>query len=148
VERHESEDLIRDSKTGSSVIPRLVLDAGAIIAICKGDQRLRAQLRSAARDRAEVIVPPIVVTQTVRGSPSDAPINQLLKAVRVPAVDLTLARLAGNLLGVAGTDDAADAQIAAEAVRQAPCVVLTSDPDDMSMLLDGQRGVQIFAHVA
>ena len=143
MERHEGSDLIRASKSESAAIPRLILDAGAVIALGKGDSRLRARLRAASRDRAEVIVPPIVVTQTVRGSPRDAPLNQLLKTVRVPAVDLALARLAGHLLGVTGHDDAADAQIAAEAVRQAPCVILTSDPGDMSLLLSSREGVRI-----
>jgi predicted nucleic acid-binding protein len=124
-------------------VPRLILDAGAVIALARGDSRLRARLRAAAEDDADVVVPPIVVTQTFRGSPGDARINRLLKVVLVPPVGLELAREAGALLGTASLSDAADAQVAAEALRQGPSVILTSDPDDLRQLIQGRPGVQI-----
>lgn len=90
-----------------------------------------------------VVVPPAVVTQAVRGGPRDAPTNQLLKSAHVPPVDLPLARLAGSLLAKSGSNDVADAQIAAEAVRSTPCVVFTSDLRDMVKLLADVSGVRL-----
>jgi hypothetical protein len=92
---------------------------------------------------ADVAVPPVVVTQTMRGGPRDAPIHQLLKAVRVPPVDLLLAREAGRLLGISGLTDAADAQVMSEALRSRPSVLMTSDLADMAQLAHGQRHIYI-----
>lgn len=125
--------------------PVLVLDAGALLAWVRGDVRLRARLLKALDGRAEVLVPPAVVTQTVRGGPRDAPLNQLLTRVDVPSVDESLARLAGTLLGRSGSADVADAQIAAEAIRSAPAIVLTGDVADMQLLLDGVSDVEVVA---
>ncbi len=57
----------------------------------------------------------------------------------------SLARRAGELLGATGLNDAADAQVMAEALRELPCVLLTSDPEDMRMLVGGRRDVRIVA---
>ena len=39
---------------------------------------------------------------------------------------------------MAGTSDAIDAIVAAEALASAPALILTTDPVDMGRLLDGQ----------
>jgi hypothetical protein len=123
----------------------LILDAGAVMAVSRGNPTLRARLKVAAKDRAEVVIPPVVVTQTIRGGPGDAPINQLLKTVQVPPADLELARQAGGLLGATGLRDAADAHVMAEAFRRLPAVVLTSDPEDMAVLAQGRSGIHVTA---
>jgi hypothetical protein len=120
-----------------------LLDSGAIIAESKGDPALRAQIREALRQGATLIVPPIVVTQTYRNDPADVRLNRLLNAVVVPEIDATLAKVAGGLLARAGLGDACDAQVAAEALRRAPCVVLTSDPDDMHRLIGDRSDIRI-----
>jgi hypothetical protein len=48
------------------------------------------------------------------------------------------ARRAGELLGRSGLTDAIDGIVAAEALRAVPSVILTSDPDDMERLIEGQ----------
>lgn len=121
----------------------LILDAGAIIALTRGDRRVRGLVAVAREDGGVVIVPPVVVTQTIRGGRADAPIHRLLRAVWVPFVGLRLARAAGELLGAAGTRDAADAQVMAEAIRSGPSILLTSDPADMMQLAAGRPDVRI-----
>src|SRR5581483_7199205 len=108
----------------------LILDAGALIALARNDYRVRSYLLVALERGIDVLVPPIVVTQTVRGAPQDALINRLLKSkgVAVPAAGEELARVAGRLLAASGLRDAAYAQIIAEAARSAPATVLTGDP--------------------
>lgn len=123
----------------------LILDAGALIALARDDVRVRAYLQVALERGVDILVPPIVVTQTIRGVPQDARINRLLKSkgVAVPTVGEDLARVAGRLLATSGLRDAADAQVVAEAAGSAPATVLTSDPDDLRRLSEGLRGVDI-----
>jgi hypothetical protein len=121
----------------------LILDSGAVIALTRGDRTVRAVLAAAQEGGSEVIVPPVVLTQTVRGGPGDARINRLLETVWVPFIGKRLAMAAGRLLRHTGLTDAADAQIMAEAIRSGPSVLLTSDPDDMLRLAAGRSDVRI-----
>ena len=83
-----------------------------------------------------VVVPVVVVVQVIRGSPSDAPVNQALKqAGEFAAVTLSAARQAGALLAVTGTTDVVDALVVVEALRLLPAAILTSDPGDLRLLL-------------
>jgi hypothetical protein len=104
-----------------------------------------AAFRIAHEREDEIVIPPIVVAETIRGGPRDAPIHRLLRAVRVPFVGLRLARFAGALLGAAGMRDAADALVMAEALRTGPSVLLTSDPSDMIRLAGNRRSVRVVA---
>jgi len=49
-----------------------------------------------------------------------------------------IARRAGELLAKAGTSDAVDVIVAAEALASGPALILTSDPDDLSRLIEGE----------
>ena len=100
-------------------------------------------MAAAREDGGAVIVPPVVVTQTVRGGPGDAAIHRLIRTVWVPFVGERLARAAGALLGASGMSDATDAQIVAEAIRSGPSVLLTSDSDDMMRLTAGRPNVRV-----
>ncbi|HLG71001.1 MAG TPA: hypothetical protein VK009_11315 [Chloroflexota bacterium] len=68
---------------------------------------------------------------------------QVLRYGFVTFVGAKVARQAGELLGSSELDDAADAQVMAEALRGGPCVLLTSDPEDMRALSGGQAAVRI-----
>src|SRR5581483_9230547 len=107
----------------------LILDAGVLIALARNDHRVRAYLTVALERGIDVLVPPIIVTQTIRGAARDALVNRLLKSrgVYVPVVDEELARAAGHLLAESGLRDAADAQVVAEAARSTPATILTGD---------------------
>lgn len=113
---------------------RLILDTGAVIGFARGNARVAGHIRIAVDRGDEVVVPAVVVAQAIRGGPRDAPVHRLLNALRVSAVDLRLARRAGELLGHTGLSDAVDALVMAEASRSGPAVLLTSDADDMSVL--------------
>ena len=121
----------------------LILDTGAVIALVHDDRRMRALLAIAHREGADVIVPPVVVTQTIRGGARDAAVNRFLKTVFIPFVGERLARVAGQLLGSSGLTNVADAQVVAEALRRAPSTILTGDPEDMRRLANGLPGIRI-----
>ncbi len=123
---------------------RLILDAGAVIAISRADPRARAVLAAAREARVHVSIPSVVVAETVRGAAADAPVNRVLKAVgEVDAADEAIGRTAGRLLGQAGSSATVDAVVVATAVEAGGAVVLTGDPDDLSALCDGHRDVVI-----
>jgi predicted nucleic acid-binding protein len=113
-----------------------VLDSGAIIALARDDPVARAVLSVAVRRGLPVFVPAVVVTETVRGTPRDAPVNRILAAVgEVVAVDEPLARSAGGLLGSTSSDaGAADALVVATAAAAGGGVLLTGDPTDLGRL--------------
>lgn len=125
---------------------RLILDAGAVIALSRADQRARAVLAAAREARVDVSIPSVVVAETVRGTAADAPVNRVLKAVgEVDAADEAIGRTASRLLGHAGSSATVDAVVVATAVEVGGAVVLTGDPDDLSALADGHREVVIEA---
>jgi len=83
----------------------------------------------------ELRVPVVVMAETLRGGPRDAPVNRVLKATGTAPTDATTGRRAGTLLGRTGGRNTADALVAAEALTIAGSVVLTSNPDDLGALL-------------
>ena len=125
---------------------RLILDAGAVIALSRADLRARAALAAAVEAGAEVSVPSVVVAETVRGVAADAPVNRVLKAIgKVDAANEAIGRTAGRLLGEAGSSATVDAVVVATAVEAGGAVVLTGDPDDLSLLAVDHREVVIEA---
>ncbi len=126
--------------------PRLILDAGAVIALARNDPRARAFLRRAIELDAEVRVPAVVLAETLRGNPRDAPVHRVLNAVSdsVP-IDEAIGRRAGALLGRANRSDTVDAIVVAEAIEAGGARILTGDPIDLSTLADGEPSVAIHA---
>lgn len=114
---------------------RLILDSGAVLALARQDARARGALTAAWEVGADVIVPAVVVAETVRGTARDAPVNRILKAVGnvAPATEQT-AKTAGALLARAKSAATIDALVIAEAVHRGGGVVLTSDADDLGSL--------------
>lgn len=112
----------------------LVLDAGAFVAVDRGDRAMMARLRVAQGAGLELRTTGVVVTEVWR-DPAGRQTNlaQLLKAVDIKAVDDHLGRQAGVLLGQAGTADAVDASVVAVAATGDR--VLTSDPGDIRSLV-------------
>ena len=123
----------------------VVLDAGAVIGLARGNIRLRALIADAQQRGDDVVVPVVVIAETVRGNgPRDATINLTVGqfAPHRPLEEST-ARLAGALLGAAGSNATVDAIIAAEAIQRRPSALLTGDPVDLALLLDGHAGVEL-----
>lgn len=113
----------------------LILDSGAIIALSRSDTRARAALAAALEADAEVSIPAVVVAETHRGVAADAPMNRIVKAVgEVDLVDEAVGRVAGRLLGEAGSSSTVDAIVVATAIEAGGAVVLTGDPDHLGAL--------------
>lgn len=113
----------------------LVLDAGALIAVERGDRNTAAVIEAARQEHRAVIVPAGVVGQVWRGSGRQARLARLLGARGVLVEPLTdaWARAAGVLCGAAGTADVIDASVVLAARRhRAP--VISSDRDDLQAL--------------
>jgi len=125
---------------------RLILDAGAVIALSRSDVRARAALAAAVDVGAEVSIPAVVVAETVRGAATDAPVNRVVKAVgQVDLIDEAIGRAAGRLLGEVGSSETVDAIVIATALEAGGAVVLTGDPDDLEVLAGEHRVVVIEA---
>jgi predicted nucleic acid-binding protein len=118
----------------------LVLDSEGLSKLAAGDPRTRAYLEAARLRRAGVSVSAITLTEVLRGGSRDASVHRALTRLTVLAVTPEMARTAGELLGVTGMSGhrcAIDAVVAVTALQQArPVVLLTSDPNDLSRLVE------------
>lgn len=113
----------------------LVLDAGALIAVERGDRDTAASIEVARREQRGIIVPAGVVGQAWRGSDRQARLARLLNArdVLVEALTDAQARAAGVLCGSAGTADVIDASVVLTA-RRHHATVISSDRADLQIL--------------
>jgi len=118
-----------------SSVKGLTLDAGALIAVDRGDRRMIALLRQALSEGTCVRVPAGVVGQAWRDGARQAILARFLRAreVELPALDEPLARAAGELCGLKGTADVIDASVVLIA-RKTGDSILTSDPADLRKL--------------
>ena len=125
---------------------RVILDSGAVIALAAGQARARQFVERALQRRDVLVVPSVVIAETTRGGPRDAGVNRVLKSVHnVAPVTERSAREAGRLLSALGLSNATvDALVVAEASRQEPAVILTSDMRDISALAAGYAHVRVF----
>ena len=125
---------------------RLILDSGAVIAIARTEQRAIAFLRRAVELDAEVIVPVVVMAETLRGGHRDAAVNRVLNTVGdIDPTHPDVGRVAGRLLGRASSAATVDAMVVAEAVVRGGGRVLTGDPTDLTTLAGNERRVTIQA---
>jgi hypothetical protein len=85
------------------------------------------------------VIPTPVLAQVHRGGRDRAHVDRVVKAVGalLPTSE-AVARRAGELQARAGTSDAIDAIVAAEALMSAPALILTSDADDLGRLVEGE----------
>jgi predicted nucleic acid-binding protein len=123
------------SKSATTVKTGLTLDAGALIALDRGDGRLIALLQEAARRKLQLRIPTGVLGQVWRNGARQVLLARLLRAreVELQPLDEQVARAAGELCGSAGTSDVIDASVVL-AARATQDTVLTSDPDDLRRL--------------
>lgn len=126
---------------------RLILDSGAIIALSRGNQRVKHSLRLAVNEGLRVHIAAVTLAETVRGDgPRDAPVNRIINDVNsvLPVTDL-VGRTAGGLLAKAGSDDTIDAIVVAIAILVGGARILTNDPDDLRALAEGEPEVVVHA---
>ena len=111
-------------------------DAGALIALERRDERVRAMLdRVLASPDALIHIPAGVLAQVFRDGPRQARLTRLLKKAqtRVVPLDTRTALVAGMLLERRGGSDVVDASVVLCARTHVQGVV-TSDPDDLRRL--------------
>jgi predicted nucleic acid-binding protein len=122
-------------RAGPQASQRLILDSGAVIALARGDQRARAFLARAQALGTSIEIPVVVLAETVRGGPRDAPIHRVLKAVgSVPEAREIHGRIAGQLLATARSAATVDALVVAQAVEAGGGHILTGDRGDLERL--------------
>jgi len=123
----------------------VVLDAGAVIGLARGDRHWRDRLREVRLAGAQVVVPSVVVAETVRGKgPRDAPVNHVLASVDhiVPLAE-QVARDTGRRLAAAGRSDTIDAVVVAEAATRGPSLIFTSDAPDLRAFIESADDVRL-----
>lgn len=119
----------------------LLLDAGALIGLARGDIKVRAVMAAALLRGFEVVVPTPVVAQVHRGGRHQARTDRVLGDVDAfLSTSLHTARYAGELLARTDMSDAVDAIVAAEALKGVPSMVLTTDVHDLARLVEGGQG--------
>lgn len=116
---------------GETAVDPIVLDAGALIAVERGDRAVIAL----CAESAFVVVPAGVIGQVWRDGARQARLSRLVNATGtvIEHLDLAVAKLAGALCGRAGTSDVIDATVVLGA-RAHHARVVTSDRADIARL--------------
>ncbi|MDR1852209.1 MAG: hypothetical protein LBR21_06100 [Propionibacteriaceae bacterium] len=112
----------------------LCLDAGALIGIEKGDPKTWKRLEEGRSRGERFVTTATVMAQVWRGNRSQAWLAKVLKEMTVLPFHKVTAYSVGVLLARTGTADVVDASLAL-AVQRGDSV-LTSDPDNIALLLD------------
>ncbi len=111
----------------------IVLDAGAFVAVERGDRDMIAILKRERRENRAPLTHGGVVGQVWRGGQGrQANLARLLPGVDVRPVDDSLGRHAGMLLGEAGGVDVIDAAVVL--LAHDGDEIFTSDPVDLRTL--------------
>lgn len=123
----------------------VLLDAEAFSALANGERRMQAWAEVVRRTDSVLHASTVTLAEVSDSSPRDARVRQAAKAVRLVNVGSEIGYLAGVLRAGAvkgrrkARDLTVDALVAATALSLTPpTVVLTSDPDDLQLLLAGQ----------
>ena len=122
-------------RTRTRTTAGIVLDAGALIALDRGDKRMIALLHRALTQGRVFRVPAGVVGQAWRDGRIQATLARFLrsKEVAIIALDEQLARSCGELCGAADSSDIIDASVVILA-RERRDPIVTSDPNDLRRL--------------
>jgi hypothetical protein len=110
----------------------LTYDTGALLAAESNDRRMWALHRRALERSHIPTVPATVLAQAWRGGPQPL-LSLFLDTCAAESLDVSTARLAGAMLGRAGSADVVDATVVVGALRRADAVV-TSDRGDIDRL--------------
>ena len=108
---------------------KVLLDAGALIAIERDDRRLVALIKLARRNGAVLMSTTGVVAQVWRGGSRQALLARAIPTIEIRPFLLDDAKRAGELLGAADTSDVIDAALILLATPGDQ--IVTSDLDDM-----------------
>jgi hypothetical protein len=116
-------------------VSALILDAGALVAVDRGNRAMIARLRAAQQHGLDLRSNAMVVAQVWRDRHGrQAGLAQMLRAVDVRAVSPDDGRRAGVLLGMTGTSDPVDATVVL--LASPGDRIVTSDPQDLAALAE------------
>ncbi len=123
----------------------IVLDAGALVAVERGDREMIALIKLERREGRAPLTHGGVIAQVWRGGHGrQANLARLLPGVDVRAIDDGLGRQAGVLLGISGGVDVIDAAVTLLAHDGDD--IFTSDPADLKELAQAAgRHVELIA---
>ena len=110
----------------------LVLDAGPLIALDKGDREARAIIRRAVDRRVALVVPAAVLAQVWRDGRRQARLARLIasETTEIDVLDGDTAKAIGTVCGRSGTSDVVDGSVViAGHLRRA--AIVTSDAADL-----------------
>jgi len=114
-------------------------DTGALIALERGDHRMRTVLRLARADNIPIVVPTVVLGEWWRGRSKVR--DMLLACVLVEPLSESLAKIAGEALARVRGATFVDAVVMASAASRGD-VVYTSDAGDLDRLWTHFGGVR------
>ena len=122
-------------RTRARTAAGIVLDAGALIALDRGDKRMIALLQRALAQGRAFRVPAGVVGQAWRDGRVQVTLARFLRSeeVEIVPLDEQLARACGELCGATNSPDIIDASVVILA-RERRDPIVTSDPNDLRRL--------------
>lgn len=111
--------------------PGFTFDTGALIALERGNLRMRSVLKLARSDSVRIVVPTVVLGEWWRGKTKAREL--LISAVQLEPLNESLAKLAGEALAKVRHATFVDAVVMASAAQRGD-VVYTSDQRDLDRL--------------
>jgi len=122
-------------RTRTRTAAGIMLDAGALIALDRGDKRMIALLQRALAQGRAFRVPAGVVGQAWRDGRVQITLARFLRSeeLEIIPLDEELARSCGELCGASDTSDITDASVVILA-RIRRDAIFTSDPNDLKRL--------------
>lgn len=115
---------------------KVVLDAGALIAVDRRDRRVGAMLRVLQQQATPLLTSGGVVAQVWRDGSRQANLARILSGIEVSPIDATSSRSVGELVARSASSDIIDAHVAL--LARAGDRVVTSDPADLDALLEAR----------
>jgi hypothetical protein len=116
----------------------LVLDAGALIALQRGNRGTAILLDATREAGFDVRIPTSAFAQAWRGGPRSALLSHLASASKLDALDERRAKEVGVRLGARDRSDVVDCHVVCCALERG-AVVATSDSDDLRALADADE---------
>lgn len=114
----------------------LLLDAGALMAIVRGDRNVGAILRVAQQRGLLVRTSAAVVAQVWRSGQRQTNLARVLSGVEILPLDAPASRHIGEILGQTQSTDVVDGHLGLLAFSDD--TILTSDPSDLRRILQAR----------
>ena len=117
----------------------LVLDAGALIALDRGNRDMHSEIRATRLSGAPVRTSPMALAQAWRDGKRQARLASAMRDIDARVITGEDGRQGGELLAASGTSDAIDATVAL--LARSGDLLYTSDPGDLRKLC-GAAGIR------